>query len=418
MTTLAVIPARGGSKGIPGKNLARVGGVPLIERAIRACRAARSVDEVVVSTDDAMIALAARAGGAAVLMRPASLADDSATSESALLHALDVRRAIGREPGVLLLVQCTSPFLDPASLDEAVSRIRDGQADSCFAAVPTHEFLWRSVADAGSDDGDPLMVTGLNHDHRVRLRRQDRQTEFRETGAFYAMSTAGFREHQHRFFGRVAVIPVATSTAIEIDTPEDLSIAQVMAATLDRPAAEVDVDVLFTDFDGVHTDDRALVDTDGLETVRVSRGDGLGVRRLRESGVPMVIVSTETNTVVSARAAKLGVEVYQAEEDKAGCVRRWLAEHQISPERAAYLGNDVNDLPAMAVVGWPVAVADARPEVHRVARLVLHRAGGDGAVRELCDLIVARRRRSAAAAPVRARAHGSPGRAAAAALGG
>jgi N-acylneuraminate cytidylyltransferase len=106
----------------------------------------------------------------------------------------------------------------------------------------------------------------------------------------------------------------------------------------------------------------------------------------------MLIVSKERNPVVAARAAKLGVEVLQGVDDKATVVESWLAGRSIPAVRTAYLGNDVNDLAAMQVVGWPIAVADARPEVRAAARLVLSQPGGTGAVRELCDLVVSAKR--------------------------
>jgi len=178
---------------------------------------------------------------------------------------------------------------------------------------------------------------------------------------------------------------------VDVDDEHDLMLANAVAALLPAESG-LDVDVVLTDFDGVHTDDSALVDQDGRESVRVSRADGLGVQRLLESGVPMLIVSRERNPVVTARAEKLGVEVLQGVDDKVAAVRRWLARRDIAPARAAYLGNDLNDLAVMGLVGWPVAVADARPEVRRAARLTLSRPGGHGAVRELCDLVLQQRR--------------------------
>src|SRR6185312_17413 len=125
------------------------------------------------------------------------------------------------------------------------------------------------------------------------------------------MTTTGLRRHRHRFFGRVRCVLVPDETAIEIDTPAELALAQALAAVLDRQSADLgDVEAVITDFDGVHTDDRASVDQNGTESVRVSRTDGLGVARLRRAGVPFLIVSTERNPVVAARAAKLGVEAF------------------------------------------------------------------------------------------------------------
>ncbi len=384
---VAVIPARGGSKGVPGKNLRRVAGRSLVQRAVDACLAARSIDATYVSTDDARIAEAARSAGAELVERPAELAGDTASSESALLHTLDQLAAGAGEPEILVLVQCTSPFIVPGDLDRAVGMVDSGRADSVFAAVPTYEFLWRSGADG--------LASGINHDAAYRPRRQDREPHFRETGAFYVMSVAGFRAARHRFFGRTAVVEVPQLTAVEIDNDHDLTLASALAATIE-PGVRVDVDVVVTDFDGVHTDDSATVGEDGYEAVRVSRADGLGVERLRKAGVPLLILSKETNRVVRARAAKLGVEVSNGIEGKADAVRDWLRRQGVPPERAAYLGNDINDLAPMELVGWPIAVADAHPAVRRAARLVLRHSGGHGAVRELCDLVLETRELAAA----------------------
>lgn len=397
---VAVIPARGGSKGIIGKNLRTVGGVPLVVRAIRAARSARSVDHVVVSTDDRHIAAAAAAAGAVVVDRPLALSGDTASSESATLHALDriaLDPSFGDRPlGVVVLVQATSPFIDPDDLDLAVDRVRSGEADVVFSATPTHAFLWR---DGGPGEG----VVGVNHDRSSRPRRQDRAAEYRETGAFYAMDVDGFRRSAHRFFGTVAVQIVPERHAIEIDVPADLDIARAVAAIDDAgvsaPRGEdgIPVDAVVTDFDGVHTDDTALVDQDGRETVRVHRGDGHGVRLLREAGIPVLILSAERNGVVAARAAKLGIEVIDgvdgddARGDKGDVLRAWSESIGVPLDRIAYLGNDVGDRPALDIVGWPVVVADAHPSVRACARVVLERRGGTGAVRELADRVIAAR---------------------------
>lgn len=376
MRVACIIPARGGSKGIPRKNLAPVGGVPLVVRAVRAARAASSVDEVLVSTDDAEIAALVRAAGARVVERPAEISGDVASSESAILHALDV---LGADPEVTVFVQCTSPFIDASDVDAAVGQVLDGVADSVFSGLETHEFQWRMGADG---------IEAVGHDAAFRPRRQDRAPHYRETGAFYVMRTAGLREHRHRFFGRIGVQPVPETHAVEIDVPEDLELVRAIAPLVDAPEP-IDVDAVVTDFDGVHTDDRAYVDQDGRESVAVSRSDGMGVSLLRKAGVPVLILSTEVNPVVAARARKLGVPVLHGLDDKAAALRKWLADEGLDPARVAYVGNDVNDLGCLALVGWPIAVPDAHPRVLAAARIILARSGGAGAVRELCERILA-----------------------------
>lgn len=233
----AVIPARGGSKGIPGKNVAEVGGVPLVARAVRACLGALHVTRVAVSTDDAAIAAAARSAGAEVVERPAELGSDEASSESALLHALDrLEERHGEPVDVLVFVQCTSPFVTAEEVDETVLAVVREGADSAFTAVPFHGFLWS----AGPGAGPGHRAHGVNHDSAVRQRRQDRAPEYLESGAVYAMRADGFRRHGHRFFGRTQLVPTAPERAVEIDEPGDLDRARALAPLLDpqqTPAA-------------------------------------------------------------------------------------------------------------------------------------------------------------------------------------
>ena len=387
MRVTAIIPARGGSKGIPLKNVEPVGGVPLIARAVRSCLASQAVTDTVVSTDHPAIASAAHAAGARVLERPTGLGGDTVSSEAVLLQALDSLDASGELPDVTVFVQCTSPFIDPADLDAAISCVTADRADSVFSAVPTHAFLW-----ARRTEG----ARGVNHSHAHRPRRQDREPHYRETGAFYVMDTAGFRSHAHRFFGRIDLHEVPDLHAFEIDTPDDLRLARALAPIAAPETARIDIDALVTDFDGVHTDDRATVSQDGAESVTVNRSDGMGMRLLRESGISALILSTEENPVVSARAEKLKIPALQGITDKTAALSSWLSHEGIDPARVAYLGNDVNDLGCMALVGWPVAVPDAHPDVLAAARLVLTRPGGSGAVRELCEHVLSSRARNTA----------------------
>ncbi|MFG2114060.1 cytidylyltransferase domain-containing protein [Streptomyces sp. NPDC048718] len=376
-TVLAVVPARGGSKGVPGKNLAPVAGIALVGRAVRACLGAPAVTDVVVSTDDEAIADAARAHGAEAVRRPAGISGDTATSEAAVLHALDTFEALrGRTPDVVLLVQCTSPFLTSEEIDQVASEVAGGGADTAFTAAPSHGFLWKSGADG---------ATGVNHDKAHRPRRQDREAEYLETGAVYAMATDGFRAHRHRFFGRTALVVTDPARVLEIDDPHDLARARALAPLLDRPAGPAfgDIDAVVLDFDGTQTDDRVHIDADGREFVSVHRGDGLGIAALRRAGMPLLILSTEENPVVAARARKLRIPVLHGVDRKDLALKDWCDEHGIDPARVLYAGNDVNDLPCFRLVGWPVAVGSAHDSVRAAARAVTDAPGGFGAIREI-----------------------------------
>ncbi|MFE6100519.1 cytidylyltransferase domain-containing protein [Streptomyces laurentii] len=377
-TVLAVIPARGGSKGVPGKNLARVAGIPLVGRAVQACVDAPAVTHVVVSTDDAALADAARAHGAEAVRRPDALAGDTATSESAVLHALDTFEALhGRTADVVLLVQCTSPFLTAEEVDATAAKVASGAADTAFTAAPSHGFLWRH--DEGGD------ATGVNHDKAHRPRRQDREPEYLETGAVYAMAAESFRTHRHRFFGRTALVVTDPARVLEIDDPHDLARARALAPLLDTPAtpALADVDAVVLDFDGTQTDDRVHIDADGREFVSVHRGDGLGIAALRRAGTRLLILSSEQNPVVAARARKLRIPVLHGVDRKDLALKEWCDEQGVDPARVLYAGNDVNDLPCFHLVGWPVAVGSAHDSVRAAARAVTDTPGGFGAIREI-----------------------------------
>jgi 3-deoxy-D-manno-octulosonate 8-phosphate phosphatase (KDO 8-P phosphatase) len=149
------------------------------------------------------------------------------------------------------------------------------------------------------------------------------------------------------------------------------------------------VQLIAFDFDGVFTDNTVYVSQDGMESVRCWRSDGLGLSRLRAAGVHAFIISTEVNPVVTARARKLDLLCRQGVDDKALAVRQACADFGVAPERTMFVGNDINDIPAFQVVGLPVGVADCHPDILPHVSFTTERPGGFGAVREVCDRVVA-----------------------------
>jgi N-acylneuraminate cytidylyltransferase len=338
-----------------------------------------------VSTDDAQIAAAAEREGAEVVWRPAEISGDTASSESALLHVLSVLEARDVRPERLVFLQCTSPFTTGEEIDRCVAALDAPTAMAAFSAKLDHGFYWK-VDEQG-------LASGVNHDDaEPRKRRQDLAPQYRETGSIYVMRVSAFLRAGVRFCGPTVLVPI-DAPLVEIDTPEDLAVCEAIARRrVETEGRAVDlsgVEALVMDFDGVLTDDRVVVFDDGREAVVASRADGLGLEALRRRGLAMLILSKETNQVVTARGLKLQIEVQQAREDKLSSLRDWLATHAIPPERVVYIGNDINDLSCLRAVGFPIAPADARPEVRAVACHVTARPGGFGAVREIADLILA-----------------------------
>jgi YrbI family 3-deoxy-D-manno-octulosonate 8-phosphate phosphatase len=383
-SAIAVIPARGGSKRIPEKNLLELAGLPLIAHSIRHALGSRLVSETYVSTNDEEIAQVARAHGAEVVKRPQSISSDEATSEAALLHVLDERRRSGRDdPDFVVFLQCTSPVRALDDIDRAIETIRSADADSLFSATASRWLIW------GVRDGSPLP---LNYDSARREREQDMAEQWRENGSLYVFRPRVLRELENRLGGKIVLYPMDYWSSFQLDTREDAELLEwILTAKRARNSAWPDqVELVVFDFDGVMTDNTVLVDDAGSESVRVNRGDGWGIARLRDAGVPMLVLSTETHPVVGARCDKLGIEYRQGLADKSRALAELLAERHIPPDHVAYVGNDVNDDGCFDLVGFPVAVADANPGLAGRAALVLSRRGGDGAVREFCDLLLAR----------------------------
>ncbi len=219
MSVVCIIPARGGSKGIPRKNIMPVAGHPLISWAVRTALGSKHIDRVVVSTDDDEIADIAVQCGADVIRRPDSISGDGAASEEALLHALEHFAEAGAiQPDTIVFMQCTSPLTLASDLDAAFEKYLSEKADVVFAATASHAFLWR--------EGPDGCARPVNHDMACRPMRQERQPEYRETGSFYVMRAEGLRKHKHRFFGKVLLHEIPAERATDIDDAVDLERAE------------------------------------------------------------------------------------------------------------------------------------------------------------------------------------------------
>ncbi|MEK7409892.1 MAG: acylneuraminate cytidylyltransferase [Actinomycetota bacterium] len=380
---VAVIPARGGSKGIPDKNLQTVGGVPLLVRAIRSCQAANQIDLVVVSTDNDQIATMALEAGAKVIRRPAELSTDKSTSEAALLHVLGELEKEGIQPDLLAFVQCTTPFVEPSDIDGTVQLL--SSFDSALTVAPSHRFVWKHDE---SKNG-----TGVNHSPLQRFRRQELPPEFIETGGVYAMKTAGLVANGHRFFGKIGLHVVPVDRAIEIDDYSDLSIARALAMRptefpIPNDNLLIQLRAVVFDFDGVMTDNRVGVSETGREFVLCDRSDGLGISNLHRIGIRMLILSKETNRVVRHRARKLRVEVIHGCDEKAAALAVWLQKNAIDQSDCAYVGNDINDVECMKLVGLAASPRDAHPRAHQNSQWILASHGGHGAIREFADAVL------------------------------
>lgn len=381
-----IIPARGGSKGLPRKNITNLCGKPLVAWTIEAALGASYVEGVYVTSDDTEIASVSRAYGASVIDRPLELAGDTASSESALLHALDVLEDRGQLPEYLVFMQCTSPLTASEDVDRAINKLIEEDADTCLTVSDFHYFVWGQNPTGSAH--------GINHDKDFRPRRQDRDPQFAENGAIYVMEVAGFRQAKHRFFGKTVLSIMPTDRSAEIDESVDLKVVGLLLREQLRKAKKnflpSSIAAVAFDFDGVMTDNRVWVGQTGEETVACNRSDGWGLDQLKMLGLRLAILSTETNSVVSTRCQKLGIDCFQALGDqKLEALYQWSEKHHLSLSEVIFVGNDVNDISCLRAAGCGVVTADAHSGAKSVADFILDHPGGHGAVREISDLILA-----------------------------
>ncbi|MEW6287186.1 MAG: acylneuraminate cytidylyltransferase [Chloroflexota bacterium] len=400
---LALIPARGGSKGIPRKNIKPFAGFPLIAWSIAAGLQAKSVTRVIVSTDDEEIADVARQWGAEVpFLRPAELAQDRTLDFPVFEHALRwLEESEGYQPEVVVQLRPTSPIRPRDMVDNAVKiLLANADADSVRGVVPAAQNPFKMWRFHGADKPmTPLLeVEGIAEPYNAP--RQILPPAYWQTGHIDAIRTTTIM-HKNSLTGSV-VYPLVIDPryTVDIDTPADWAKYEALVyqgglemVTPDgrrrRPMPKR-VELIVFDFDGVFTDNRVWTDQDGRESVAASRSDSIRFGELRAKGIELLILSSEPNPVVTARAKKIGVEVIQGIglQDKGRVMREVLEQKKVKAENVVYVGNDLNDLPCFEVAGWAVAVADAYPEVIQAADYVLNRPGGHGAVRELCEVIL------------------------------
>jgi CMP-N,N'-diacetyllegionaminic acid synthase len=211
---VAVIPARGGSKQVPRKNVRPLAGVPLVAHTIGHARQAASIGRVIVSTDDEEIASASRAAGADVIDRPKELASDTASSESVLVHALS---RLDPAPELVVLLQCTSPVRKKDDIERAVETLNREGADSLLSVCRSHFFLWRKT-ERGAE--------AVNYDPAHRKRRQDLAPEFVENGSIYIFKPWVLDRHQSRLGGTIALFEMDYWSSFQIDSEEDFELCE------------------------------------------------------------------------------------------------------------------------------------------------------------------------------------------------
>lgn len=385
MKIVALIPARGGSKSLPGKNLQLLAGHPLLYWACAAAQQCKSIEKIYVSTDDAKIAGTAEAFGLdklRVIGRAPETATDTASTESVLL---DFAARVNFD--YLILLQATSPLTLPEHIQAGLDMVVSQGYDSALSVVRQRRFHWAVASDGNAHP--------TNYDFRRRPRRQELAGYFVENGAVYVISRALLLKEQCRLAGRIGLVEMPEETYYELDEQADLAVLDALLRVRDTAypgemtARAARIKAVVSDVDGCLTDSGMYYGESGDEYKKFNTRDGKAVELLRNAGFRTALITNEHTGLVQRRGDKIRSDkVVLGASDKVMAAEELLADWQLALDELAFLGDDLSDLPLLRRCGLSACPADAVPEVRAAVDLVLGAEGGRGALREFAQLIL------------------------------
>lgn len=382
---IAFIPVRGGSKSIPLKNIKPLCGKPLVCWNIEALEACATVDEVVVATDSDEIWKTVESRNykkTHLYRRSAQNASDTASTESVMLEY--IKYAKFAKDDVFMLVQATSPLTEEVHFTEALQAYREGRYDSMLTCVRNYRFFW-------NEDG-----TSMNYDYMNRPRRQNFAGMLMENGAFYINTVGNILSNGNRLGGKIGIYEMPEYTATEIDEPDDWMILEKLmykykSEFVNQPD-NPHIKLFITDIDGTLTDGGMYYSENGDELKKFNTRDGMGIQKLREAGVKTAIITSEDRQLNQRRAEKLKVDFVRQGKVNGGkvAVAKEIAnELGISMQEVSYIGDDVNCVELLNIVGLAACPADASEKVKLVPGIhVMSKKGGEGCVREFIEKLV------------------------------
>ncbi len=378
---VAFIPARGGSKSIPLKNIKIIAGKPLVYWTAKAASDCKYIDVVYIATDSDAIKNAVESfklDKVKVIDRSAESASDTASTESALLEFADKYDFEN-----VALVQATSPLLTGEDMDRGFELFNQDDTDSVLSVVRQKRFIWNNESG---------YATPQNYDVYNRPRRQEFDGYLVENGAFYITSKEDLLKSKNRVSGRIKAVEMDEASYFEIDEPSDFTIIEAILKNRMDNQQNLDVKkikMFLSDCDGVLTDGGMYYSENGDELKKFNTKDGFGFGQLRKEGLITGIITSEDRELNRRRAAKLQLdEIVSGSKDKVTDIKDLCEKYKVSLDEVAYIGDDLNDLEVIKMVGLGCCPADANAKVKEVADYITKAKGGEGAVREVTDLIL------------------------------
>lgn len=382
MKTIAFIPVRGGSKSIPLKNIKLFCGKPLVCWNIEALENCPMVDEVIVATDSDEIWNTVEKQNykkTILYRRSAENACDTASTESVMLEYINYAQLPNDD--IFMLVQATSPLTESVHFTEALQLYSKHEYDSIITCVRNYRFFW-------NEDG-----TSMNYDYCNRPRRQNFNGMLMENGAFYINTVGNVKESGNRLSGKIGIYEMPEYTATEIDEPDDWIILEnLMRKHVLSHNPQNKVKLFISDIDGTLTDGGMFYSENGDELKKFNTRDGMGFALLHKAGIKTAIITSEDKTLNYRRAKKLNVDyIYQGKRDggKVAVAKEICKDLGISLDEVSYIGDDINCLDLLSVVGCAACPADAHEKIKSLPNMkVMTHKGGEGCVREFIDKIL------------------------------
>ncbi len=381
---VAFIPVRAGSKSIPLKNIKEIAGKPLVYWTVKAANECKYIDKVYVATDSVEIRDTVAAfcmEKVVVVGRSEETASDTASTESAMLEF-----AAGHAFDHIVLIQATSPLLSVQDLEGGFTLYQQKDTDSVLSVVRQKRFCW-SLDYSGH-------AAPINYDVLQRPRRQEFEGYLVENGAFYITGREALLATRCRISGEIRAYEMDETSYFEIDEPGDWVIIEALLKRrlyekVETPAKIPEIKMFLTDCDGCLTDGGMYYTEKGDEIKKFNTLDGMGFQLLREKGIITGIITGENRKLNQRRGEKLHIDILKmGVKDKVSVIQELSEEYCIPMENIAYVGDDINDLEAVKLVGWGCSVANAMESVKQAAKYVSCVKGGGGAVREIIDYIL------------------------------
>jgi len=374
---LAIIPARGGSKGVPKKNIKKLAGKPLIAWTIKQAKQSRFISDVYVSTDDKEIADVSKSYECKVINRPENISGDDASTESALLHASEY---LNHDYNIMVLLQCTSPLRTTEQIDEAVKQLIDEKSDSLLSGYINDRFFWKNKK-------------SINYDYKNRPRRQDKEWEFVENGSIYIFKKNVLLKQKNRLGGKISLFVMPKWMSFEIDEPFDFELVEYLMKNKylkQNLKNKIDaIKMVIFDVDGVFTDGNVYSDKEGNETLRFSRIDGKGIELLRKEDFELGVISAEESDIVRKRMKKLKIrEIHLGIKNKLKTYEEIKNKYKLKDEEICFCGDDIQDIAVLKKAGLSACPDNAQDKVKNICTYVSDKQGGNGFVREICNLII------------------------------